>query len=170
MKLKLTAAAFAVCAALSALGQDSATLLRKPYTLKVAVDKQRTYEEDIPARPYVLPNNAVQLYPGETVFIEIEQENGVVKKVTAVEKPVHPEKTVTISFTQTARKKVHQMITLSVSNPFSKSLVYSCTMFLLQQQRWVSTNVLPVPAQLSGYETWPDVIVSMALGDWKLTN
>lgn len=166
MKLKVIATALALTTTLFAFAQDSTQLKRTPYRLKVAVDKKSVYEEDIKATPYVLPNKAIQLYPGETVFIEIEQENGVVKSVTAVEKVVNPEKTVKISFTQSVEKKVHELTTLKIENPFSQNLIYTSKIFLLKQQRWVNTNVYPVYAKLSAFETWPDVIISIALGDW----
>ena len=71
MKLKLIGTALTLTTTLFAFGQDSTQLKRTPYKLKVAVDKKTVYEEDIKATPYVLPNKAVQLYPGESIFIEI---------------------------------------------------------------------------------------------------
>ncbi len=55
--------------------QDQTQLVRTPYKLKVVVTKDITYEEDIQATPYVLPKNTIQLYPGETIYVEVEQEN-----------------------------------------------------------------------------------------------
>lgn len=167
MNLKLIATTFLLYSAFFAYSQDSTTLLRKPYKLTVAVDKETVYEEDIKATPYVLPNKIIQLYPGETIFVEIEQQNGVIKSVTAVEKNVHPDKTLTISFTQNVKKKVHEMIMLSIENPFSQDLIYKSKIFLLKQNRWVETDVFPVQAKLSAFETWPDLITSIALGNWE---
>jgi hypothetical protein len=167
MKLKLIATALTLTTTFLAFGQDSTQLKRTPYKLTVAVDKKTTYEEDIKATPYVLPNKAIQLYPGETVFIEIEQENGVIKSVTAVDKNINPSKTLKISFTQSVKKKVHELSMLSIENPFPQDLVYTSKIFLLQQHRWVNTNVYPVRAKLSAFETWPDVIISIALGNWE---
>ena len=86
--------------------------------------------------------------------------------MTAVEKIVNPEKTVKISFTQSVEKKVHELTMLKIENPFPQNLIYTSKIFLLKQQRWVNTNVYPVQAKLSAFETWPDVIISIALGDW----
>ena len=168
MKLKLIVTALFLATTFLTFGQDSTPLKRTPYKLTVAVDKKKVYEEDIKATPYVLPNKALQLYPGETVFIEIEQENGVIKSVTAVEKNVNPEKTLTISFTQSTKKKSHELTMLKIENPFSQDLIYTSKIFLLHQHRWVDTNVYPVFAKLTAFETWPDIITSIALGNWKL--
>jgi len=147
--------------------QDTAKLTRTPYKLTVLVDKKNYYSEDIKATPYVLPDNSVQLYPGEKVFIEVEQENGVIKSLKAVKENIFPEKTLIIEFTQTADKNVHQMMTLKITNPFKQTLVYSALMYPLKARKWVETDVLPVPPGIFGMETWPDVITSIALMGWS---
>ena len=166
MKLKLFAIVVTLTTTCFAFGQDSTQLKRAPYKLTIAVDKKTAYMEDIKATPYVLPNKAIQLYPGETVFIEIEQENGVIKTVTAVKKNINPDKTLTISFTQSVNKKVHELTMLKIENPFPQDLIYSSKIFLLKQNRWTDTDVYPVHAKLAAFETWPDVIISIALGNW----
>jgi hypothetical protein len=146
--------------------QDTTQLKRTPYKLTVAVDKNTVYEEDLGATPFVLPNNTIQLYPGETIYIEIEQENGIIKSMKAVQAIVDPAKTLTLSFTQTAKKKVHELMMLKVVNPFKQKLVYKASIFLMKQKKWAKTDVYPVEAGLSGYETWPDIITSIGLGQW----
>ncbi len=168
MKLNLVVTALSLITTFLAFGQDSIQLKRTPYKLTVAVDKKTVYEEDIKATPYVFPNKAIQLFPGETVFIEIEQENGVIITVTAVDKNVNPDKTLIISFSQSSRKKVHELTILKIENPFSQDLMYTSKIFLLRQHRWADTDVYPVRAKLAAFETWPDIITSIALGNWKL--
>jgi hypothetical protein len=56
---------------------------------------------------------------------------------------------------------------LKIQNPFPKDLGYKAKMFLLKQNKWVNTNVYPVTAGLSAFETWPDIIISLALGNWE---
>lgn len=146
--------------------QDTSLLKRTPYKLIVAVDKKTFYEEDLKEAPFVLPDNTVQLYPGETVFIEILQEEGIIKKLTAVKAISNPAITITLSFTQTANKKVHEMMMLKVVNPFAKDLNYRATIFLTRQNRWAKTSVVPVMAGLTGFETWPDVITTIGLNGW----
>lgn len=137
--------------------------------MSVAVDKSTVYEEELGATPYVLPNNTVQLYPRETVYIEVEQDNGSIKSLKAVKEMLHPAKTLTISFTQTARKKIHEQMMLKVTNPFKERLVSTATLFLLQQNKWIKTDVYPVEGGLSGFETWPDIVTSIGLGQWSLS-
>lgn len=147
-------------------GQDSTQLKRTPYKLIVAVDKKSFYEEDLKEAVYVLPENTIQLYPGETLYIEVEQENGIIKNMNAVKEIKNPSIIITLSFTQTAAKKVHELMMLKINNPFSTSLIYKASIFLFKQKRWGNTNVYPVMAGLSAYETWPDIITSIGLSNW----
>lgn len=168
MKNCLTYAILLLATSPFSYGQDSTQLKRTPYKLIVAVDKKFSYEEEIKATAYVLPNNVIQLYPGETIFVEVEQENGSIKRITAVEEIKNPAITLTISFTQTVKNNTHEMTMLKVMNPFSSQLTYKAAIFLLKQKKWVDTDVYPVGAHLSAFETWPDVITSIGLGDWAV--
>lgn len=135
--------------------------------MKIDVDSVNYYADDIAATPYVFPNNGMQIYPGETIHVEVEQDNGIIKAMKAVKEIKHPGKTLTIRFSQKSENKIYQMMMLEIKNPFSKNLTYNAKMFLLKQNRWVNTSVLPVMAGLSAFETWPDIIISLGLGNWK---
>lgn len=151
-------------------GQDTSQLKRTPYNLKVAVDSKTFYEEEIKATPYVLPDETIQIYPGETIYAEVAQENGIIKHLTAVSEVKNPAKTITIAFTQTEKNHTHELMMLKISNPFPKKLIYTAHIYLLQQHKWANTDVYPIEAGLSGFETWPDVITSIALGKWVFEN
>jgi hypothetical protein len=150
-----------------ASAQDFYPLKRKPYVLQVAVDKKTTYEENLSESTYLLPDLTLQLYPGETVFIEIEQENGTIKNIRAVPEIKYPEKTLTIFFAQTVKKKVHEMMLLKIDNPFRYALKYDAKIYLMQYKKWINTNVFAVPPGLSSFETWPDLVSTIAVADWK---
>jgi hypothetical protein len=152
---------------LPAHAQDTTRLKRPAYTLRVAVDNQTFYEQNIKSTPYLLPDTAIQLYPGETVYIEVNQENGVIKKMIAVPEIKDSAKTITISFWQETKGKVHSLMMLKVINPFPYQFLYKARIYLLTQKKWVGTDVYPVEPSLSGYETWPDIITSIALNGWK---
>jgi hypothetical protein len=155
-------------AALGVAAQDTSALKRPAFKLTVAVDKKSFYSEEIKSGPYVMPDNTLQLYPGEIVYVEIDQENGVIKKIQAVPVMKDSAKTMTISFSQLVKERVHTMMMLKVANPFDLPLIYKARIFLLSQKNWVATEVYPVEPGLSGFETWPDIIISIGLGDWEL--
>ncbi|MBK6381797.1 MAG: hypothetical protein IPI88_18320 [Chitinophagaceae bacterium] len=151
-------------------GQDSAILKRTPYTLRIDVDNINFYEDQIGATPYVFPNNGMQIYPGETIYVEVEQDKGVIKSMKAVKKINNPKTTLTITFSQKSENNIHQMMMLKIQNPFPKNLTYEAKMFLLKQNKWFDTDVYPVMAGLSAFETWSDIIISLGLGSWKFTD
>lgn len=168
-KLLLLSLIFFHCS-IACFAQDSTQLKRQPYKLKVMVDKKNLYEEDLKESPYVWPDNTIQMYPGEKLFAEAEIKDGAIVKITAVKENTNPEKTLTISFTQVAEGKVHQQMMLKISNPFDKTLTYAASIFILNHSKWVKTSVIPVAPGLSSFESWPDVIISIGIGNWALKN
>lgn len=160
----LLTAMLIVCVTHLLQAQDTARLKRTPYKLVVPVDKKTTYEEDLKAVPYVLPNNTIQLYPGETVKIEVEQKNGVIQSIRAVKDILDPAKTIIISLLQNAPDSKHERMTLSVKNPFAWPLLYDAHAYLLFYQKWVRTTVVPVPAGLSAIKSWRDMVTSIGIG------
>jgi hypothetical protein len=148
------------------LGQDSTYLKRPAYKLKVSIDGNSFYEANIESTPYVLPNRAIQLYPGESVYVEVDQVDGNIKNLHAVSKIQDSSKTLIITFSQIAMGNVHQSMLLKVLNPLPYKLKYTAKMLTLKK-KWVTTNVLPVEAGLTGFESWANVIVSIALGNWE---
>jgi len=152
----------------SSFAQDTSSLQRVPYKLHIDVNKQTSYDENLPAARFVNPNKSVQLYPGETVYLEAELTAGQISKLRAVPAIRDSSKTILISFTQSSKKRVHELMMLKVINPFSQTLSYKAMILLLNQKKWEPTSILPVPAGLTGYETWQDIIISIGIGGWTL--
>jgi len=61
----------------------------------------------------------------------------------------------TVTFSHQVKERWHTMTMLNVTNPLPChwSSVYPC---------------LSRGAGAAGYETWPDIIISVGLGDWAL--
>jgi hypothetical protein len=154
---------------LTVFGQNENDLpQRQPYKLKLPVDKNFVYEMDVPESPYVVNRNIVQIYPGETIYLEAETSSDTLV-LTSVKEIKYPEKTIVISCTQTVNKGKHERIILKVTNPFDKPLLYSATMFLMKTNKWVQTDVLPVEPKIASFEMWPDIVVTFGLSDWRLS-
>lgn len=141
---------------------------RKAFNLTMAVDGERYYSAEIPKSSYVLPNNTVQLFPGETLYIEADVENDFLVNLKCVSANKNPEKTLVISFFQVSEEKKHECMMLSVFNPFDRELEYSAIIGLLLYGKSVETDVWDIAAGTTGYETWPDLINTIALDNWKL--
>lgn len=148
-------------------GQNNDLPQREAFKLSIAVDDTSIYSADIKASDFILPENTIQIYPGENIFVEVELEKNVIKSMKTVKENLNPKKTLIISFNQVVEGKTNKGMMLKIENPFKKKLEYKALMFLMNYKKWVPTNVLPVYPKLSSYETWPDLIVTIALGEWK---
>jgi|GEM_PF-483115 len=149
--------------------ENSAKTSRKDFKLTLAVDEDNFYESNIQAGPYIVGPDVLQIYPGENVFMEVEQEHGVIKSLKVVTENKNPAKTVEISFKQNTEGRKHQTMMLTIKNPFDVSLKYRASIFLMKQDKWKPTSVMPVMAGISSNEMWPDIIVTIALDQWQFS-
>jgi len=140
---------------------------REAFNLRVAVDETEFYNEDIKASSYIYPDNTIQLYVGEAIYVEVELEKKKIKSMKTVKENLNPEKTLVISFTQKTEEKSHKGMTLKIENPFDLTLEYKASMFLMKYNKWYETDVLPIRPNLSAFELWSDIIISIALTEWK---
>jgi hypothetical protein len=152
---------------LSVYAQTNDLPERKAYTLQLKVNDSSYFQSDIQSSPYVMPENTIQIYPGETIYIETELEGKKIKSMKSVKENNNPEKTITIKMTQIADSLVHKNILFEISNPFGYPLEYKAMMFLINRDEWIPTDVVAVQPQLSAMEMWPDIIVSLALTGWE---
>ena len=141
---------------------------RESFELKMAVDEEHYFAARIPESAYVLKDETVQVYPGEELFVEAEISGGNLVNLKNVASNENPEKTLVIKFEQINDGKKHKCMMLSIFNPFEKELEYSAIILLPKYGRWVETDVIGIKPKIPGYETWTDLISSIALTDWKL--
>jgi len=142
--------------------------VRDSFTLSMPDEKGAVYESRVPSSPFVVGLMALQLFPGETVFLEIEETNGLITNIKTVKENKSPDHTLEISFIQNLEGKAHSNIMLKVKNPFKRDLLYDATIQFLKSGRWAKTSIIPVKAGLMGIEMWPDLIMSIGASEWKL--
>lgn len=170
MKKTTTLTILLMITAIYLFGQNAPDLHRVAYKNSILVEKNSVFEQKVPASPYVFPNRSIQIYPGETIYIEILLNDTIINSFKAVKEIKDPAHTVTISFKQTSENDVHKNMILSIHNPFSKKLYYEALMSTLANRNWVRTKVIPVAPKLSGIEIWPDLVLSLGLGNWHFRN
>lgn len=141
---------------------------RNAFTLKLPIDKTHFYQAEITPSNYILPNNTIQIYPSEELYIEINVKRNKIVDMKSVREIKDSTKTVVISLTHVEKDSIYSTTMLDVHNPFKKDLIYKAKMYLMKYNKWVPTNVYPVRSKLSSIEIWPDVIVTMALTGWEL--
>ncbi|WP_298144861.1 hypothetical protein [Flavobacterium sp.] len=152
---------------LSASGQNE-KVERAALKLEIAANETDQYITDIPASRYFVKEKILQIYCGETLFVECEIQGDSIHKMQVVEKNLNPSKTIEINFSQSAEDRKNIRTNLSVRNPFEKKLSYQAFMFSPKSEQWVNTSIIPVLPKLVNYELWPHAIISLVLVEWKL--
>ncbi len=142
--------------------------MREPFTLKLPVDGKQFYEDEIKSTPYFPRPTLLQIYPNEKLNIEVEIKADTIFLMQVVKENLHPEKTIEIEFTQMVKDNKSEMMMLKVKNPFDAKLSYKARMYVIGNDKWIGTSIIPVIPKLIGYETWNEVIISLALYNWKL--
>lgn len=148
--------------------KDSVLFIRPAFELRLAIDSGAFFKAPIKESVYLVNEGTLQLFPGETLFVEADVEYDRLVDLKVVPKIVHKEKTMTISFNQKTEGKKHQMMILQIVNPFNLELRYNAEMNLMESGQWAKTPVLPISAGLTAYETWPDPLISLVLSDFVL--
>jgi len=146
---------------------DNERSLRDSFVLKMPVTEDSYYQSPIPASPFIVGPKILQLFPGESILLEVEEKDGAVINIKVVKENKHPDRTLEISFSQIVEKNKHAMMMLKVKNPFKRSITYNAVIRLMKSENWVKTSIKPVAAGLFGMEMWPDPIISIALNEWK---
>ncbi|MGY5352649.1 hypothetical protein ACXGQW_08820 [Wenyingzhuangia sp. IMCC45533] len=152
----------------SMLFSQTQKLKREAYQLKLFIDENKFYKQDIKESFYFVKEKELQIFSGEKIFVEVEIEKGLIKSMIVVDENSNPEKTIELELKQTVKNRVHKRTTLVVKNPLNRDLDYNAIMAIFGVKKWINTNVLPVKAGISSYETWPDLIITLVLKDWKL--
>lgn len=143
---------------------------RPPFELKLFVDDSKSFSLPVGETKYISNDTILNIFPGEKLFLEATITNNRVTNFRVVNEIKDASKTLTIDFQQKAKGKVHQFMTLTVTNPFDKKLHYKAMMNLLRNNKWVNTNVYPVLPNIKGIEMWTDPIAILALGSFELND
>jgi len=141
---------------------------RQPFQLKLLIDDSKSFSLPVNETDYVINDTILYIFAGEKLFVESTLTNNRVTKLRVVNEIKDPSKTFVIDFQQKTTGKVHQMMSLTISNPYNKQLRYKAMMNLLQNNKWVNTSVYPVLPNIKAIEMWQAPITMLALGSFEL--
>ena len=145
---------------------DTSGAQRQAHPLTLAIESRAVYTYSIPPGPFITQNDTLQLYPGDTAFVEIQKKGDSITSLKAVKQNNHPEKTLTISFQQVVEKGFHQNMALKIDNPFNKNLQCNMQAAIIMQKKWQSMDMINAPVGTS-YITWPQIILGVKLYAWS---
>ncbi len=132
-------------------------------TVRLRVDAEHVYEQ--PAGdpvPVLLPNGWVSIYPGETIYVEVERKDGRLKLLRAVPQLEKPDTTLVLKFEQLEGKPD---VMLTVNNPLAVDIRFRMGFMGLDSDRLRATSSCPVLAGKSLFEHWPHPIFQLILAD-----
>lgn len=167
--MKFSFAILVLCLALVSLNAQDATApsddpkehLRDPFTLTLAIDKERQYEQEIEALPYV-HNDIVYLFKGEIVGISLsdgKDGHPAVSYCDDIDKA-----DVLFRFSQRQDKKDETLtMLLAIDSRLEKELFMDGILVVPQKERVFETTLLPLKPGTTNYESWPHPIVQLAI-------
>jgi hypothetical protein len=170
MKKLLAALAVLALAALTPAADepktpDDADVFREPFTLKLHVDKEHFYEQKVGKIPYVHRGN-VYLFKDDEFGLTLDIENNSVRSVK-YQKDVK-KADVTLKLTQQVQPDGAAFMMLHIHNNTKHTLDLDALMTVPDQKGVGKTNILPVRAGLSGFETWPHPILQLVLRNIRI--
>jgi hypothetical protein len=110
-------------------------------------------------RPPALKGQSLTIFSGETLFVEAERAGDELRLERIVERPVHPERTLTFKFRETG----YRNMMLTVENPFDKALKFDLGMAAHAGGPFSRTSSCPVIARGSVFENWPHPIAQLVV-------
>lgn len=149
--------------------QSQELKIREEFKLIMAIDNSNTYEILVKSTPYVLIDNSILIYPGDKLYFEIELKRTNILSIKAVKENIFPEKTLVVTFEQKTKGKNHESMVLKIDNPFKYKLEYKALGYFKKFDKWSWMNVKTIDAKKSVTETYPDIISSIALSEFKFS-
>ena len=107
----------------------------------------------------------INIVLGDKAVVQFHVEGDVLNQPKVVTKPDSKTPTVTFDFS-----KQDNILILATKNPFPKTLKFRVMMRMKGRTNYVETNILPIMAGLSSYESWGDPIEDLILFDFKLSD
>lgn len=151
----------------SASRKPNGVVLRKPFTLKLKVDKDHYYEEHYDRRiPYV-SENEVYLFLDDKFGVNLTVRNNRIVEVKY--QPDVAKADVWFKFEQPPELPGGVGMTLAIENKMKHGISMEALMSVPNKKEVLKTSILPVKAGKNGLETWPHAISQLVLGNLQLT-
>lgn len=142
---------------------------RDPLLVKLFLDKENIYNEELGKSPYVF-NDLAYIAAGEEFYLDVQLSNGQISKITYSKEKDDTKNQIHLRFSQENQGKENPMMMLKVQNPFNKALSYEAGMILHDREGVFGTSIIPVMPKLLSFESWSHPIVQLILTDFQLVD
>jgi hypothetical protein len=154
-----------VCFSQTKSATEGERVFRAPFKLKLHVDDERYYEQSFDRIPYVSGND-VYLFVGEAFGINVTTTENEISHIAYERNPAKAD--VELRFTQ-EKSQNGWMMMLVIRNKLKHRLYLDALMTVPGKEEILKTNVLPVEANLSDFESWPHPIVQLVLRNFRFS-
>ena len=141
------------------------TVFRKPFTLKLHVDKENYYEEKFDKMPFVHKND-VYLFKGDEFGVVLDIRDKSIREIKY--QPDLEKADLTFKFTQNVETNGTAMMVLVIRNKTKEKLELSALMTVPEKEGIYKTTILPIQSGLTNYESWPHPIVQLVLRNIRI--
>ncbi len=145
--------------------QSDQPVFRAPFTLKLPVDTTHYYEQQFDKVPYVTGGD-IYLFNGESFGVNLTIDGDHVSGLTYVANAAKAD--VQFSFRQ-EKSGTGLMTLLTTRNKTKHKLFIDALMTVPDKKGGLKTNILPIDAGLSSFESWPHPIVQLVLKNLRFT-
>lgn len=146
--------------------------LYQPVHISVIMRDGSTFDTTLPPPTPIVQPGHLSIFPGQTLYLEADLDGDQLTNFKLVPSVVHPEKTLTLNFTQESGGAAGNMMMFKISNPFDRPMKYRAGLMHLDpaDSRLFQTSACPVVARGSGFETWPEPLFQLVFADMRLVD
>jgi hypothetical protein len=144
---------------------DESAVYRRPFTLKVPIDRTHYYEERKGRLPYVY-HGGVGLFIGDHFGLKIEVRDNNVRSIKY--EPDLSKADVTLEFKQGPPVDDKATSLLIMQNRTKYTFLIDAGMQVPGRKDTLSTSLLPLGAGLSSFESWPHAIIGLGLDNFRV--
>lgn len=163
----LCVSGLATSLAQSASSRPKQPAVRKPFTLRLKVDKDHYSDIHYDQQPYV-SENEVYLFSGDKFGVNLVIKNNRVMEVQY--QPDVQKADVVFGFEQPKELQNGIGMTLTIDNKMKRTVSMEGLMSIPGKKDVFKTSILPVKAGKSNLESWPHPISQLVLGNLQLTS
>lgn len=144
-----------------------AQVFRDPFTLKLRLNNRDNYQKQFDRVPYV-DGGDVYLFLGDKVGVNVTVTGDEITGLTYVQNPDKAD--VGFEFSEPVvkgGKTPGAMMMLSIQNKLKRRLFLDAMMTVPTKNGIYGTDILPIPAGLGDFESWPHPIVQLVLWNFR---
>ncbi len=158
---------FLACVTMQGIAQEPQKPTNKDPNIRPAGDVILKFQQTIPVPEITRldENGVLELFPGDEVHLEFEDDKGELVRPKVVASVTAPEKTISFKMTQD-----ENMTILSRTSGIQKTVSMDCVHRAADGKEFFATNVRPTEKGMSSFDSWPNTVWILRLSKIETTS